>query len=405
MLDSSAFMSRPSSRGQSGFVGDELYFTGYDLGRARSSGNSPYDETGYGEEDGYSDEEEQYEYERQRYAAYLASMRDREEAVVQSAQEKIRKAKARGKTNVNLNQEEVDALEKRRMQQQQQQELTAPRTPAKGKTSRSNSAVSLTADKNKKKSGGFFGGAARSSSKTPNGKSPKTPRKSSRDKTSASPAPGFMVQGPHGQPVYAPFGYFPPPPDNFRPPSGSSRSGSRSASASSKRQITPPYDVPYPPYPAYPPRYYPMPEDLRPPSSSSRRSPDDLYIPRNRANTSAHYPDDLHLPPMPAAQGRRNVTGPPDVSYTKLRRMAPSSPLAEQPSLPPRSDSLPDRRSGQPVRVERRASSSSDSESSSEDDDQGVSVEIVPESKDDGYRIDRVPVSGAEGERRRRSKR
>ena len=360
---------------------------------------SPYGSP-YAEEYAYSDEEDQYEYERQRYAAYITAMRERDEVLVQSAQEKMAKAKTRGKRNVQPNQEEVDALERHR----QLQEQSAARPVPKGRSSRSNSAVSLNVDKSRAKKGNRFFSSPNPSRARAAPKSPRTTsRKASLDASSAS-APGFVVQGPNGQPIVAPFGYFPPG-DSRRP----STSSSRSASANSKRQITPPYDVPYPPYQ---PRYYPYPMDPRSNPGSPRQSPDSLYVPRNRSATTAGapppYPPEAYGPPsMPAAQGRRNVSDPRDISYSKLRRMPPGSPLAEKP-LPPRSEAIPERRADPDARPESSGSGSTeDSPSgggSSEDEEQGVrvNVDIVPDSKGDGYRIDRKPVAGSGGERRRR---
>ena len=214
------FMSRPE------FIGDELMFTGYDLGSARR----------YSRAEDYSDDEDRYEYEKRRYEAYLAA---REESLVQSAQERMRKARKAGKSRASLSPEEVDALERRRQQQES-------RPVSKGRTSRSNSAVNLIADKEKeksrKKSKSFFSSPVANSSRS------RTPKEKPRKvlKTPSYPAPGFMVAGPDGRPMYAPFGYYPPE----RP--HSSRASSGSASSSSKPR-TPPYDTPYPPYP---PRYY-----------------------------------------------------------------------------------------------------------------------------------------------------
>jgi len=406
LLNPTNFMSSGSDRNQQNFTGDELYFTGYDLARARSLGNSSSDNMGYGEEYGYSDEEEQWEIERQRYAAYLLAVRERDEALVQSAQEKMREARVRGKSNVNLSQQEVDALERRRLQQQP--EPLAPRTPSKGKSSRSSSAASLSTEKPKKKTNRLFSAPAPKTNKSRSSKSRSRDNSmdSSGGSTPQNPPPGFMVQGPNGQPMYAPIGYFPPYADGGRPPS----SHSRPASASRKPQATPSYD-PYSPYQSS--RYLSRPEVYRPSSSSPRRSPDELYVPRHRAASSAQFsPEGYCHPSMPPRQGRRNVSGPADVNYTKLRRVAPSSPLAEQPS--PMLEEIPDRRASAPAMDQRDGTPSS---SSSGDDNQGVRIEIVPDSKGGGYRIDRTPDShgvlerlpvsngGSGSERRRRSKR
>lgn len=402
ILDPANYMSRSSPRGQDDFAGDELYFTGYDLNQARegrSSGNPSYEDIVYGGY-GYEEEERAY-YEEQRQAAYRAAW-EREAALLQSADDKLRKARITGKSSVSLSRDEADALE-RRKQHQREKDSPAPSTPKKGKGSRSNSVVSLTGDKSRKKasSSRLFGtSSSPSASRT---RTPKTSRKSSSEQqsTPSNYPPAFMVAGPDGVPLYPPMGYYPAP-DTLRQSPVGSRPGSRSVSASSKRQVTPPYEAAYPPYP---PRFYgpPPPSDMRPASSSSTgRTPSDdsLRIPRNRAASSVPYPQDLFSASagMPAAQGRRNVSGPADISYAKLRRVPPSSPLAARETStspaqewPPRTDS---RRS--------RGSSSS----STDDDGAGVRVEIVPEADGEGYRIDRKPVgdSGNSGARRRKGR-
>lgn len=397
------------SRGQAagGFSSDELYFTGFDMGRdGRGAGNGYLDDGSYSDAYGPYDEEARYEYEQQ-MLAYQAAERDREEALVHSYLEKIRKARSQGKSSANLKQDEVDAYERWREQQQPRETSVspAPQTPSKKKKgSRSSSLISLSDSKSRKKS----------SAPSPAARSRKTPKPSRKSSSgnqsdsaaayaSGSTAPGgFMVPGPNGQPVYAPFGYYSPPPD----PRGSpyaSRPGPRSASANSKRQPTPPFD-PQPPFPyaAYPPRYYgPPPPDLRPPSNSSDRSLDDRRGPasRTRSASSAQYMSDAGgygSPPLPAAHARRNFSGPPDVSYAGLRRVPPSSPLAA--GVASSSDpSLPRRRSG----VDEETEGESSSEESAEDDDEGVQVEVrVDGEREDGYRVKRVPVGGGKGKRK-----
>lgn len=396
ILDPTNFMSRPSPGAQGGFVGDELYFTGYDLAQARNgrtSGSPSYEDIVYGDH-GYAEEEERAYYEEQRQAAYRAAW-EREAALLYSADDKLRKASSKGKSSVSLTREEADALE-RRKQHQRERESPSPSTPKKDKGSRSNSVVSLTGDKSRKKgsSSRLFGSS--NSPSASKARVPKTTRKSSNEHqnppyASNNPPPAFMVAGPDGVPLYPPMGYYPHP-EALRQSPGGSRPGSRSVSASSRRQVTPPYDA----YPPYPPRFYgpPSPNDLRPQSSSGggrTHSDDSLRIPRNRATSSVPYPQDLFstAPGMPAAQARRNVSGPPDISYAKLKRVPPSSPLAaREASISPAKE--------WPPRTNHRRRSGSSS-SSTDDDGAGVRVEIVPEGDGEGYRIDRKPVGGGEG--------
>ena len=430
-LDPNSYALR--SRNDRRFVSDELYFDGYDIGQDhRGSRRNGYDQ--YGQElDYHSDEEASGHHRDQRAVAYQG-IRDKEEALIQSALARIARARAKGKTNVDLSKEEMEALERRTGQQPESSPppmLTAlaspPATPAKtpkGKVgSRSNSSTNLARQKPGKKngSGGLFGTNAPSPAKS-NSKA-KVNRKPSAEQALPYPTgqapPGIMVPGPNGVQIYAPIGYHgPPSPEISR---GSSRPGSRSASKHSRRESTPPEQ--------YPPRiYYPPPSSsVRPESSGSNRSlPDDIdwyppplpQLPSARAraasNNAPSYYADYDGQSLPAAQGgRRNVSGPPDVRYASLRRVPPSSPLA-RPAAPHASLSDPAvsgrraRGSGLSRAVDDRASSPSSASSS---DDQGVQVEILPDDRPGGgYQIHRVPAavpvamgggSGNEGRRRK----
>ena len=412
------------ARARSGFVSDELYFDGYDIGRDRMSRRGMYDQ--YGEEF----DSDELDYRDQRGMAYQQAVRDKEEALIQSALARIARAREKGKTNVNLSQEEMEALERRRGQQPEPSPPLAspPPTPAKATkaikgSSRSNSSTNLASQKARKRGGtGLFGSGSSSPAKS-NSKA-KVSRKPSDERALTYPPgnvpPGVMVPGPDGQPVYAPIGYYgPPSPEFVRSKSGGSRPGSRSASKHNRRDSTPPERAD--PYAQYPLRYYPPPPGLRPESSGSNRSlPDDVDWypppPRNRSASNARYagyPADYHMPPaLPAAQSRRNVSGPPDVQYSNLRRVPPSSsPLAQRP-LPAHASqsdsSVPARRtSGLHREVDRSSTSSSSTSSGS--DDQGVQVDILPDATGgQEYAITRTPIQApqqmneAEGRRRRK---
>lgn len=399
-----------------GFRGDELYFDGYDIGQARNGRRAVYD---YGDDF----DSDGLDYRDQRGRAYQDAIREKEDALAQSALERIARANAKGKTNVNLTREEMEALERRRSQQPESPVPLAspPATPAKTSTpkgkpgSRSNSSSNLSGQKGRSKRGssGIFGG--RSSSPAKSNSKAKVSRKPSDEQATPYPSgpqpPGIMVPGPNGTPVYAPIGYYAPPsPEYTRSPAGS-KAGSRSGSKHSRRESTPP-DRTADPY-AYPPRYYPPPAGMRPESSHSNRSlPDDIDwyppTPRNRSASSATYaayppPAEYDPPPLPlpAAQGggggngRRNVSGPPDVRYASLRRVPPSSPLA------PRRPEPHHAAYSDPVAAQGRRGSllamgrDGDASSSSSSDDQGVQVDIVPDAAG-GYSISRAPAAVAE---------
>jgi len=411
VLDPASFAAREAR----GFRGDELYFDGYDIGQARAARRAVYD---YGDDVDSDD----LGYRDQRMA-YRDAVMEQEEALYQSALDRIARANSKGKTNVNLSQDELEVYQRRQSQQQRVPVVLPPGNPAtptkstastpKGKSgSRSNSSTSLSAQKGrtgKRSSSGLFGGSSTSSPAKSTTPKAKAGRKASAEQPPPYPTgsqpPGIMLAGPNGTSVYAPLGYHAPPrleassPDHVRTQSANSKPSSRSGSKHSRRDSTPPERIDS--Y-GYPPRYYPPPAGTRPESAHSARSiPDDIdwYTPgtRHRSTSNAAYaayppPNDYDPPPLPAAQGqRRNVSGPPDVRYANLRRVPPSSPLAPRRPEPHAvySDPPGHGRRGSVLGRGREA----DASSSSSSDDQGVQVDIVPDAGGgSGYTISRAPA-------------
>jgi PRA1 family protein 1 len=399
-LDPHGFASRDAVLRQqrtaedNAFVSDELYFDGYDLGQDRQHARrSVYDMAEY----------EEYDSEEQAFNGRSTSMG--EEALIRSALERIRQARAQGKTNVSLTSEEMEALERRQGLASPAPApapaaalVSPPATPAKtskAKTngSRSSSSTSLAGQKNRKKAS--YSSPAKSNSKA------KVDRKPSAEQApSYPPGAGIMVPGPNGVPVFAPLVNYPPPgPETSR--SGAARPSSRSSSKHSRRESTPPERTEA--YAQFPPRYYAAPAGMRPPSSSSNRSfQDDLdwYPPPGRNRSASNVPymrpgEDYDPPVLPAAQGRRNVSGSADIRYSTLRRVPPSSsPLAPRPNAQhANSDPLAagSRKNGMIGSKLERTSTGSSSSSS---DDQGVQVNIVPDASG-GYLINRAPLATA----------
>ncbi|KAF2480541.1 hypothetical protein BDY17DRAFT_326436 [Neohortaea acidophila] len=427
------------SRARDRLVSDELYFDGYDLGRDRLSKTRGY----YGDEG----------------VAYQAAVRDKENALIHTALERIARARAKGKTNVNLSEEEMDALERSRDQQPEASRsalASPPPTPAKQSSKakasgRSASATNLSS-KTRKRSSGFFG-----SSTSPTKSSGKT--KGNRTRSSGDHVSSYarddsprLIEGPNGVPVYAPspgapyYGQ-----ELLRIQSESPKSSSRPSSKQKhqrRRESSPPDRADS--YPQYPPPRHPYyynsnsPYGLRPESSESNRSlPDDenwrpppAPAPRQRSASNGQYiargpAAEYDFPPrLPAAQSRRNFSGPPDVRYAAAsvpRPPLPSSNLAGRPIAQHSSHSDPSIAGGprrvsalsREVRGERSSSSSSSSgEEDEEDEDgedrRGVEVELMPaasSSNGNSYSIKRVPVpssapvSGNEGRRRKSGRR
>lgn len=408
---------------QRGYAGDELYFTGHDLGQHR---RESYPNAYYGEGDSEDDG----------YYRGAAAYNGRDEALAQSAYERIARARAQGQTNINLSVEEMEALERRRVVQQPApvqppplQIASPPATPVKttkGKTSaRNNSSVSLTSQKGKKKSSSLFGSSSPAKSKTKSSRKNSVSSDQAPPFSPAVPPPGYVLAGPNGMPMpmpmpmYAPMPYYPPPsPELSR--AQSTRDRSRSTSKHNRRGSTPPEAV----YSQYSPRFYPPSGGMRPGSSSSNRSfqdEADWYAHaaaaasplqptgRSRAGSSAQYrmPDDYAGPPMPAAQGRRSLggSGSPDVNYSALRRVPPgSSPLAARPGAPTMHYSDPAVTNRKGSGLSQEVDSASTGSGSSSSDDQGVQVDVRADAKGNGYTVGKTSTKASDA-RRRKSRR
>ncbi|KAF2810079.1 uncharacterized protein BDZ99DRAFT_520172 [Mytilinidion resinicola] len=306
----------PSMQKRHSFNPDELYFNDMDP-RAWEQMVAGRDGLAYRDAYDHSEEEDDYFQEGGGAIVHLAPL-DQEEVLFQRVLDKIRRARGTGKPNVALTQEELEAYESR-MLRNQQVPAPAARAPAKIKSSSStpNSANSSTRSKN---------GQRRSSSIFSSPK-PVTP-KSAKNKSSGSgkkrvssgqfdgapppaPAPGFMIPGPDGQPMYAPITYNPRGPQSrsARSTSAHSRPGSRSASVSSRNgshPSTPPREAPGA-FPTDSPQRY---QDVTPPVQKGRQSsyptrqnsfPDDAD--RSQAARSRSDPSALHqLPIQPPPQ-------------------------------------------------------------------------------------------------------
>ncbi|THW02025.1 hypothetical protein D6D26_04636 [Aureobasidium pullulans] len=350
-LDPAGFKSRSADRlPREGLTGDELLFTGYDLGSGR--GERGRDDIGY-------EGRPQRQYEDDHYRSNASTRPSREDALVQSAKEKLRKARVKGKTNVSLSVEEMAALERSSTQLRDSSE---PSTPSKNKTrgSRSSSTTSLTSTRPRRASVGLFGSTSPSQSRS---RTPKTTRKSSNEqqpvaRTSGSTPPAFMIRGPDGVPMYAPADYYPSPVSSRRP------------SSNSNRQITPPYE-------AYSVRGY-GPELRAQPSPSIRAAYDEnAWASSSRPPAGASYPDLFGGTLPPGGQSYQTHVPASDVSYAKLRRGPQGSPLSNVEAAADRWE-----REGE---IGARPPSSG---SSSDDSGQGVRIEVEP-----GYGFRRVPVS------------
>ncbi|KAM5351625.1 hypothetical protein ACJ41O_004348 [Fusarium nematophilum] len=182
ILGHAAFMDKPIDEAFSGEAQDEEDEEDDDDDATSSSEDEEFDE----------------------YIAQLA-VRDREEALVQSAMRRIERAKARGRDDVSLNKEELSALERRR--KRMEDEATRKRRSGK-KRREQRIAVPLTQLE-----------PASRKQRSPPGSRQR--RQESRPRHSSSNSNLDEGQDRQG---YPPMGYFPPPATSGRPRSGTASS-------------------------------------------------------------------------------------------------------------------------------------------------------------------------------------
>jgi hypothetical protein len=357
--------------GEKRFVSDSLKFTGYDLstkqGARRGYKFDDLDSDSDGSRSRSDDDDNMSE--RQ------IALRDKEEALVQSALARIRRAQERGKREVKLNPEEIAALEKRRKRMQS----AATSKPRKGSAS----------------SGGSGSERKRRSDRalvTVPIIQPEPRRQIDRHRDHSPPrtssgGPGMVVEGADGVLSYAPIGHYPPA---ARSPPTRPRS---STSLSQQPRNTPPSYI----SDHQGGRHYS--EEIRPTSSGqSPRLPlphEEGWEPSSRRSsvssqgysrdpfdyqTSSGYPPALSAGYMQAS-GRRNVSGPPQVSYSSVRRSPPvgttssSSKMRYNVAANYSDPNLGRRRADEEVPGSQDSRSSSEEDDESDDLGNGVSVE------------------------------
>ncbi|KAI9744055.1 MAG: hypothetical protein M1818_002207 [Claussenomyces sp. TS43310] len=347
------------------FVSDPLRFTGIDLSsKSMSRRDYAFDET-----DSDSDSEDDGIESAQQLA-----LRDKEEALVQSALARIRRAQEKGKLEVKLNQDEVEALERRRR-----------RLQSAGTTSKS------------KKGSGSSGGSENERRRRSDRAMvtvpimpPEARRRSGNYRQVSPPAsprnmpamapPGMRVEGPEGAAAYVPIGY-----GSVASARGSpTRPRSSSSLHRGSQRTSPPV-----PYQAYSSGVRHVSEGNLPTSSTtSRRTlPDEEgWLPgsrRSSASSQTHAPDPLeyhvdsgaplHLPSQYSQMhpsGRRHLSGPTEISYSSVRRVPPTGGA-----------SFTSARSGYVYPYGAAAASSSDPTLSRRRGREGVEVQVEPETE------------------------
>lgn len=293
-----------ASSGGSRFVSDPLHFTGIDMGDGdggRSRSSLIYGQGAEEDDDTTSEEDDSDQDVEVRGGHAAAASSAREEAVVESALERIRRAQAKGKKDVRLTQEELAALERRRERIHAQEEARKRRKEREQRFAVPLSHLEPTVRKRR-------------------------PPVAADEGVPQQAASGSSREDP-GRPVYPPMGYFPPP-------LASTRTRARSGTASSQRPPSrdptaersrgnSPFRYSYVQH-AYPPSAYRHVSDTapRPHTSSSRQDswpgtygqepPASLFAPSIPAQRQSSVDPFRYLTTdSRAPAGRRNASGPP----------------------------------------------------------------------------------------------
>ncbi|KAH8675924.1 hypothetical protein BX600DRAFT_508116 [Xylariales sp. PMI_506] len=287
------------------FISDNLQFTGIDLGDVRRSRRRAYAYHPSGDEVEDDSTEETEESSEEESEGGTGDSDEKEDALVQSALSRIRRAQERGKQEVKLNRKELAALERRRKRLQAEAEAAARRNASSG------SGSDRRRRREQRYSVPLSQFEATSSRRRGYSTSDETlPRQTPPSSSHSQGRPGPQM------------GLFPPP--------NASRTRPRSGTSSSTRppsghESSSPFDYSYvsaqrhasdssartsssrPPYPTDDDG------DWRPNSSSSRDQRDPFLY--QTAGPRAPYVSG-------AAAARRNFSGPPGVAYSSVSRKA-----------------------------------------------------------------------------------
>lgn len=361
------------------FASDPLHFTGIDLSSSSRARRSYTYDTEESSSDSDISEVEGTD-------ALQIALRDKEEALVQSALARIRRAQEKGKREVKLNQDELDALEKRR--KRMQAAATTKHHKGSGGSGGSGSEKRRRSDRDRNL---VTVPIAQPTSRK--GKSKRLEEIQPHPPGAANP-PGMLVAGPDGL-AYAPIGQY--------PPQGSRNSPTRPRPVSSGHSRgEPPPQLGYPTGPSN--RHYS--DGMRPTSSSSSGSrrplPDEQsWLPAHSRRSSVSSQSSVYqtssgqLPPIPQQYSRHNASGP-EIAYSSLRRSPPES---KYPAAARASDPALRRKSSH--RDELANSESSSDAEDDESDDLGNGVQVYVEEKEKAI-VPRKPVGGSS---RRKGKR
>ncbi|KAM0156199.1 hypothetical protein ACHAQE_006497 [Botrytis cinerea] len=370
--------------GEKRFASDPLHFTGIDISsNTRPRRGYSYDEAERSSESDSEDSDYHDGGDKQ-----LALRGDSEEAIVQGALARIRRAQEKGRQDVKLTQEELDALERRRIRMQ----AAAAAKAAKKGSSGSGAEKKRRSDRKTVDIASLMDPKPASDPKKR-----KSKRKSGSSSHSAAAGPGILVDGPDG-PSYTPIGGYHP----------SDRGTSRSRS-SARHGHSPPgtsrhfSDGMRPTSHNNSPRR-PLPEEESWHSTNSKRT--SLSSQYHVADPFDYQVTADQPPPVPqqyaqSSSGRHNYSGPADISYTSVRRSLPQG-YAATDRIP--SDSSLRYRTSQ--RGEREVITIPDSsEESDSADELANEVQVFPEERERVVSRRPAPVSGGgSGSGRRKGK-
>ena len=301
-----------TSRRQARFVSDSLQFTGTDLGDRSGNVRRRYryedseedeDETSVSGSEDDEDEDEDEDDEAYRRANQLA-IRDREEALIQSALKRISRAQAKGRVDVKLNKEELAALERQRRRMQEEEER------------RRNSAGSSSDRKKKQKEQRVAIPLSQLEPVSRKKRSAHPPRQDSLPSHLAAAA-GPRSNSPAQ--VYPPMGYFPPP-STAHSRGTRSRAGTRGA----HEDYSPPVSFDYAARPSSGHRHASE-SSARP---HSRGLPhEENWVPHGNAVDPFQYQTAgprVQYPGAPSALSKRH-SGGSDIVYAMHRQQQPGS--------------------------------------------------------------------------------
>ena len=355
------------------FRGDELHFTGADLGK-RTKRRKVYDFSDSGDS---SESDEESDHERNR--DLQVALRGKEDLLVEKALQRIRRAQELGKTNVRLSQPELDALQRKRDLDLERETRSKAKDRQKG-ASKKPIRKEKTRERTRDIRPSRYDGEPPSTSRRP---------------------PAVLVPSNTGFPFYAPLGYRPPA---ALPAPKTSRSSSRVPSSQNLTRASPNLS-----HRSGEKRNSTAPSPRPPSSNASTRSlPDDPnWEPRPRSSSSLANPP---YPPDPAYPYNYHAYSPP--LPQKPPHYDQQSPRIVSNPQPDLRDRLP-RYEGLGIRQPRRehsapesqrestseASEDSDDDSDDDDDGEGVRVNVVPASNGRGYEI-RTTGEGSARERR-----